>query len=127
MPPTKVDLAGLSHLTAVVDASNGRLQEHLAVGLPSLLLVLSLPVTLVRLAVMGMDCVAVRTEVLDTPCQPGPAREGVTLRREVERAGRGGHAQARTGMALCCGVLAACVSTVILMGFVTYLVMMLSS
>ena len=121
MPPTKVDLAGLSHLTAVVDASNGRLQEHLAVGLPSLLLVLSLPVTLVRLAVMGMDCVAVRAEVLDTPCQPGP------LRREVERAGRGGHAQVRTGLALCCGVLAACVSTVILIGFVTYLAMMLSS
>jgi hypothetical protein len=61
LPLTQLDLAGLSDLSASVDLSS--LDSLLAVGLPCLLALLALPVCLARAAMLGLDCIAVRSQV----------------------------------------------------------------
>ena len=81
LPLTHLDLAGLSDLSASVDLS--ALDSLLAVGLPCLLALVALPVCLARAAMLGLDCIAVRTQVL----VPGPGRH----------AGPGLHSRQNTG------------------------------
>jgi hypothetical protein len=61
LPLTQLDLAGLSDLSASVDLSS--LDSLLAVGLPCLLALLALPVCLARAAMLGLDCIAVKSQV----------------------------------------------------------------
>ena len=70
LPLTHLDLAGLSDLSATVDLSG--LDSLLAVGLPCLLSLLALPVCLARAAMLGLDCIAVRTQV-QYSCWPCPS------------------------------------------------------
>ena len=71
LPLTHLDLAGLSDLSATVDLSG--LDSLLAVGLPCLLSLLALPVCLARAAMLGLDCIAVRTQVHWYSTAVGPA------------------------------------------------------
>jgi hypothetical protein len=66
LPLTHLDLAGLSDLSASVDVS--ALDSLLAVSLPCLLALLALPVCLARAAMLGLDCIAVRTQVHKRIC-----------------------------------------------------------
>ena len=65
MPATNVDLANTANVEASI-AMDDRMDMILAICLPILFVLLSLPVTITRMAMMGLNCIAVREEVMET-------------------------------------------------------------
>ena len=83
MPATNVDLANTANLEASI-AMDDTMDLIVAIAVPMLLILVSLPVTITRVAMIGLNCVAVREEVMSKPLRerwpefylpPGPERQ----------------------------------------------------
>ena len=65
MPATNVDLANTANLEASI-AMDDTMDLIVAIAVPMLLVLVSLPVTITRVAMIGLNCVVVREEVMST-------------------------------------------------------------
>jgi len=83
--------------------TNDNLDLIMAIVLPTVMIMLTLPITFTRLAMLGLDCILVRKEVLDEEVssgQIGIARKGVAT---------------RLTMSLMCGLIAGLVTSIIIL------------
>ena len=94
MPSTQLDLANAADMEAAI-LTDDNLDLIMSIVLPSLMVLLTLPITVTRLAVLGMDCIMVRRRTLTT-----------------------GHDQSwgvRTGVSLVCGLMSGMITSVIIL------------
>ena len=106
MPATNVDLANTANLEASI-AMDDTMDLIVAIAVPMLLVLVSLPVTITRVAMIGLNCVVVREEVMST--ESGQQ----SLRQEVQRARKG--VSGRLGLSICCGVSGAVVTSLFML------------
>ena len=105
MPATNVDLANTANVEASI-AMDDRMDMILAICLPILFVLLSLPVTITRMAMMGLNCIAVREEVMETELG------NQTLKDDVQKARTG--ISGRLSTAICCGIMGAVISSLVM-------------
>ena len=94
MPSTQLDLANAADMEAAI-LTDDNLDLIMSIVLPSLMVLLTLPITVTRLAVLGMDCIMVRRRTLTT-----------------------GHDQSwgvRTCVSLVCGLMSGMITSVIIL------------
>ena len=108
LPSRELDLGSASDLVADLQTDDNW-DLIISVALPSLAILLSLPLTITRVALLGLDCLLVRTTKL-----PENLKEA--------RRGLGG----RLSLSLCCGVISAIVSSVTLLAIIALTVLKLA-
>jgi len=106
MPATNLDLANSANLEASI-ATDETMDMIIAVAVPLLLVLVSLPVTITRVAMIGMNCLVVRQELMAT--ETGHQ----SLKEEIHRARKG--ISGRLCLSICCGVGAAVVTSLVLL------------
>ena len=109
VPSSELDLANASNMLADLETDDNW-DLILSLALPATLVVLSLPLTVTRLALLGLDCLLIRS-----------SRSAQTVRQA-----RSGLAS-RLSLSLCCGVLSALVTSVTLLAVIAFLVLKLAS
>ena len=109
VPSSELDLANASNMLADLETDDNW-DLILSLALPATLVVLSLPLTVTRLALLGLDCLLIRS-----------SRSAQTVRQA-----RSGLA-CRLSLSLCCGVLSALVTSVTLLAVIAFLVLKLAS
>ena len=109
VPSSELDLANASNMLADLETDDNW-DLILSLALPATLVVLSLPLTVTRLALLGLDCLLIRS-----------SRSAQTVRQA--RRGLAG----RLSLSLCCGVLSALVTSVTLLAVIAFLVLKLAS
>ena len=65
MPATNVDLANSANLEASISMDD-TMDLIVSIAVPMLLVLVSLPVTITRVAMIGLNCVVVREDVMGT-------------------------------------------------------------
>ena len=108
MPSSELDLSNASDMLADLETDDNW-DLILSPAPPATLLLLSLPLTLTRVALLGLDCLLVRG--------PGPD--------QVSEARRG--LGPRLSLSLCCGVLSAIITSLTLLSVIAVLVLKLAS
>jgi len=106
MPATNVDLANSANLEASITMDD-TMDLVVAITVPMMLVLVSLPVTITRVAMIGLNCLVVRDEVMTT--ESGQQ----SLKEEIQRARSG--VSWRLGLSICCGVIGAVVTSVIML------------
>ena len=106
MPATILDLANSANLEASI-ATDDTLDLIIAITVPMLLVLVSLPATITRVAMIGLNCVVVRQEEMAT--ETGHQ----SLKQEIQRARKG--VSGRLGLSICCGVGGAVVTSLVLL------------
>jgi len=106
MPATNVDLANSANLEASITMDD-TMDLVVAIAVPMMLVLVSLPVTITRVAMIGLNCLVVRDEVMTT--ESGQQ----SLKDEIQRARSG--VSWRLGLSICCGVTGAVVTSVIML------------
>ena len=101
LPSRELDLGSASDLVADLKTDDNW-DLIFSLALPSLAVLLSLPLTITRVALLGLDCLLIRTTKL-----PENVKEA--------RRGLGG----RLSLSLCCGVVSAIVSSVTLLAIIS--------
>ena len=108
VPSRELDLGSASDLVADLETDDNW-DLIFSLALPSLAVILSLPLTLTRIALLGLDCLLVRKSQL------GESLAGA-------RRGLGG----RLSLSLCCGVISAIVTSITLLAVVALVVLKLA-
>ena len=108
VPSRELDLGSASDLVADLETDDNW-DLIFSLALPSLAVILSLPLTLTRVALLGLDCLLVRKSQL------GESLAGA-------RRGLGG----RLSLSLCCGVISAIVTSITLLAVVALVVLKLA-
>ena len=108
VPSRELDLGSASDLVADLETDDNW-DLIFSLALPSLAVILSLPLTLTRVALLGLDCLLVRKSQL------GESLAGA-------RRGLGG----RLSLSLCCGVISAIVTSITLLAVVALIVLKLA-
>lgn len=108
VPSRELDLGSASDLVADLETDDNW-DLIFSLALPSLAVILSLPLTLTRVALLGLDCLLVRKSQLDESL--AGARRGL-----------GG----RLSLSLCCGVISAIVTSITLLAVVALIVLKLA-
>ena len=108
VPSRELDLGSASDLVADLETDDNW-DLIFSLALPSLAVILSLPLTLTRIALLGLDCLLVRKSQLDESL--AGARRGL-----------GG----RLSLSLCCGVISAIVTSITLLAVVALIVLKLA-
>ena len=108
VPSRELDLGSASDLVADLETDDNW-DLIFSLALPSLAVILSLPLTLTRIALLGLDCLLVRKSQL------GESLAGA-------RRGLGG----RLSLSLCCGVISAIVTSITLLAVVALIVLKLA-
>ena len=108
VPSRELDLGSASDLVADLETDDNW-DLIFSVALPSLAVILSLPLTITRVALLGLDCLLVRKS---------PQVENLTEARR----GLGG----RLSLSLCCGVISAIITSLTLLAIVALIVMKLA-
>lgn len=103
MPITRMDLGGMESMQATVNMDPW-LDKVIAIAAPLLLVLITLPATIVRAALLGLDCVVLRREVSED--------ESGSLQRARQGLGH------RVSAALVCGLLGAIVTSLIVIATV---------
>ena len=106
MPATNVDLANSANLEASISMDD-TMDLIVSIAVPMLLVLVSLPVTITRVAMIGLNCVVVREDVMGTES----GRQ--SLKQEIQRARRG--VSGRLGLSICCGVSGAVVTSLVML------------
>jgi len=106
MPATNVDLANSANLEASITMDD-TMDLVVSIVVPMLLVLVSLPVTITRVAMMRLNCLVVREEVMKN--ESGQE----SLQQEIQRARKG--VSWRLGLSICCGVSGAVVTSVIML------------
>jgi len=112
MPITRMDLGGMESMQATVNMDPW-LDKAIAIAAPLLLVLITLPATIVRAALLGLDCVVLRREVTED--------ESGSLQRARQGLGH------RVSAALVCGLLGAIVTSLIVIATVAALAAKLAS
>jgi len=109
--PKEMDLASAMNIDIITDES---LDMIVSIALPGLMVLLTLPITLTRLALLGMECYLIKrdkyrhetiTETTDD--------EDQTLEDSISAARQG--VAGRLSVSLCCGLLATVITSIILL------------
>ena len=100
-PPREVDLTQVLNMDIITDDT---LDMIVAIALPVIMLLLTLPITLTRVAMLGLDCIMIRRNTDDS-------EGGHHATLGDRRAGLG----PRVTMTLCCGLVAGMVTTIIVL------------
>ena len=108
VPSRELDLGSASDLVADLETDDNW-DLIFSLALPGLAVILSLPLTLTRVALLGLDCLLVRKSQL------GESLAGA-------RRGLGG----RLSLSLCCGVISAIVTSITLLAVVALIVLKLA-
>ena len=108
VPSRELDLGSASDLVADLETDDNW-DLIFSLALPSLAVILSLPLTITRVALLGLDCLLIRKSKL---------AENVTEARR----GLGG----RLSLSLCCGVISALITSLTLLAIVALIVMKLA-
>jgi len=112
MPITRMDLGGMESMQATVNMDPW-LDKAIAIAAPLLLVLITLPATIVRAALLGLDCVVLRREVAED--------ESGSLQRARQGLGH------RVSVALVCGLLGAIVTSLIVIATVAAVAAKLAS
>jgi len=111
LPITHMDLGGMESMQATVDMDEW-LDLLVAVAAPLLLALLTLPATLTRAALLGLDCVVLRREEVESSGSLASAR---------------GSLGGRVTTALACGLLGALLTSILVLAAVAALTAKLTS
>jgi len=112
MPITRMDLGGMESMQATV-SMDPWLDKAIAIAAPLILVLITLPATIVRAALLGLDCVVLRRDVAEDE------------RGSLQRARQGlGH---RVSAALVCGLLGAMITSIIVIATVAAVAAKLAS
>ena len=106
MPATNVDLANSANLEASITMDD-TMDLMVAIAVPMILVLVSLPVTITRVAMIGLNCIVVRDEVMEN--ESGQQ----SLKQEIQHARKG--VSWRLGLSICCGVSGAIVTSVVML------------
>ena len=106
MPATNVDLANSANLEASI-AMDDTMDLVMAIAVPMLLVLVSLPVTITRVAMLGLNCLVVRDDMVTQ--ESGQEN----LKQELQAAREG--VSWRLGLTICCGVGGAVVTSVVML------------
>ena len=106
MPATNVDLANSANLEASITMDD-TMDLMVAIAVPMILVLVSLPVTITRVAMIGLNCIVVRDEVMEN--ESGQQ----SLKEEIQHARKG--VSWRLGLSICCGVSGAIVTSVVML------------
>ena len=108
VPSRELDLGSASDLVADLETDDNW-DLIFSLALPSLAVVLSLPLTITRVALLGLDCLLIRTSRL-------------AENMSEARRGLGG----RLSLSLCCGVISAIVTSITFLAVIALLVLKLT-
>ena len=108
VPSRELDLGSASDLVADLETDDNW-DLIFSLALPSLAVVLSLPLTITRVALLGLDCLLIRTSRL-------------AENMSEARRGLGG----RLSLSLCCGVISAIVTSITLLAVIALIVLKLT-
>ena len=119
MPATNVDLANSANLEASIKMDEV-MDLIVSIAIPILLAIISLPVTVTRIAMIGMDCVIVKDSVMSTD-----SNTNHTIKQEVNRARKG--TSANVGISICCGIGGAVITSIVVLITTAFLAIKLFS
>ena len=108
LPSRELDLGSATDLVADLETDDNW-DLIFSLALPSLAVILSLPLTITRVALLGLDCLLIRKSKL---------AENVTEARR----GLGG----RLSLSLCCGVMSALITSITLLAIIAVVVLKLA-
>ena len=109
MPSRELDLGNASDMVADLETDDNW-DLILSLALPATLVLLSLPLTLTRVALLGLDCLLIRSSRSE---------------QSVREARRG--LGPRVSLSLCCGVLSAIITSLTLLAVIAVLLLKLAS
>ena len=110
MPGSQIDFADSPDLQTSVTISD-ETDVSASIVVPIILVILTLPATITRVAMRGMDCVMVRKDIMDQ------AAEQKSIKQEVQRARNG--VSRRLGLSLCFGGLGVSVIAAVILAVIS--------
>ena len=102
-----------SDILATLTLEQG-LEWTIAMVLCSVMVMITLPATITRIAMLNLDCFVVKTNEIRREQKTDLHNDSASLREDVARA-RKGHGP-RTGTAICCGALGLIMASIVIVG-----------